>query len=35
MPLLPRRFQRLQQVLKGRMADLTVLMERVEHFHRN
>jgi hypothetical protein len=25
----------LQQVLKGRMADLTVLMERVEHFHRN
>ena len=27
MPLLPRRFERLRSVLKGRMADLTVLME--------
>ena len=33
MPLLPRRFQRLQQVLDGRMGDLTVLMEAVEKPH--
>ena len=35
MPLLPRRFERLRSVLKGRMADLTVLMERVDHLHHN
>ena len=33
MPLLPRRFERLRSVLKGRMANLTVLMEAVEKPH--
>lgn len=33
MPLLPRRFQRLQAVLNRRMADLTVLVEHVEKPH--
>ena len=33
MPLLPRRFERLQSVLNHRMADLTVLLEHVEKPH--
>lgn len=33
MPLLPRRFERLKAVLNCRMADLTVLLERVEKPH--
>ncbi|MBL6802252.1 MAG: tRNA (guanosine(18)-2'-O)-methyltransferase TrmH [Synechococcus sp. BS307-5m-G38] len=33
MPLLPRRFERLQTVLNHRMADLTVLLEHVEKPH--
>jgi tRNA (guanosine-2'-O-)-methyltransferase len=33
MPLLPKRFERLQAVLNGRMADLTVLLEAVEKPH--
>ena len=33
MPLLPRRFQRLKDVLNYRMADLTVLLEEVEKPH--
>ena len=33
MPLLPRRFERLQAVLNHRMADLTVLLEHVEKPH--
>ena len=33
MPLLPRRFERLQSVLDHRMADLTVLLEQVEKPH--
>jgi tRNA (guanosine-2'-O-)-methyltransferase len=33
MPLLPRRFERLQAVLNRRMADLTVLLEHVEKPH--
>lgn len=33
MPLLPRRFERLQSVLNRRMADLTVLLEHVEKPH--
>jgi len=33
MPLLPKRFERLQTVLNGRMANLTVLLEGVEKPH--
>ena len=33
MPLLPRRFERLNSVLNRRMADLTVLLEHVEKPH--
>jgi tRNA (guanosine-2'-O-)-methyltransferase len=33
MPLLPRRFQRLQAVLHRRMADLSLLLEEVEKPH--
>jgi tRNA (guanosine-2'-O-)-methyltransferase len=33
MPLLPRRFERLQTVLNRRMADLTVVLEAVEKPH--
>jgi len=33
MPLLPKRFERLQAVLNGRMANLTVLLEGVEKPH--
>ena len=33
MPILPRRFQRLKQVLDCRMSDLTVLVEHVEKPH--
>jgi tRNA (guanosine-2'-O-)-methyltransferase len=33
MPLLPRRFERLQEVLNRRMADLTLLLEHVEKPH--
>ncbi|MDA1169813.1 MAG: RNA methyltransferase, partial [Cyanobacteria bacterium] len=33
MPLLPKRFERLQAVLNGRMANLTVLLEVVEKPH--
>ena len=33
MPLLPRRFERLQSVLNHRMADLTMLLEHVEKPH--
>ncbi len=33
MPLLPRRFERLQAVLNRRMADLTVLLEAVDKPH--
>ncbi|MEB3264276.1 MAG: tRNA (guanosine(18)-2'-O)-methyltransferase TrmH [Synechococcus sp.] len=33
MPLLPRRFERLQAVLDRRMGDLTVLLEQVEKPH--
>ena len=33
MPLLSRRFERLQSVLDHRMADLTVLLEQVEKPH--
>ena len=33
MPLLPRRFERLKEVLNHRMADLTVLLEHVEKPH--
>jgi tRNA (guanosine-2'-O-)-methyltransferase len=33
MPLLARRFERLQSVLDHRMADLTVILERVEKPH--
>ena len=33
MPLLPKRFERLQTVHKGRMANLTVLLEGVEKPH--
>ena len=33
MPLLPKRFNRLQCVLNRRMADLTVLLENVEKPH--
>jgi tRNA (guanosine-2'-O-)-methyltransferase len=33
MPLLPRRFERLQDVLNRRMADLTVLLEAVDKPH--
>jgi tRNA (guanosine-2'-O-)-methyltransferase len=32
-PLLPRRFERLQTALKGRMANLTVLLEGVQKPH--
>lgn len=33
MPIMPRRFQRLKQVLDCRMSDLTVLVEHVEKPH--
>ena len=33
MPILPRRFERLKQVLDCRMSDLTVLVEHVEKPH--
>ncbi len=33
MPLLPKRFKRIQSVLNTRMADLTVLLENVEKPH--
>ncbi|MBM5796482.1 MAG: RNA methyltransferase, partial [Cyanobacteria bacterium M_surface_7_m2_037] len=33
MPLLPRRFERLQTVLNRRMGDLTVVLEAVDKPH--
>ena len=33
MPLLPRRFERLQAVLNRRMGDLTVVLEAVDKPH--